>query len=494
MTRTVSPQFRVVVRTAARASSHLQVSDTAARPPGVVVGEADGATWVDAVHSLYARWAQAGGTWLDANGTKQGHQHYGTIVVPDNTAGDRSYPLPAALIQKLLDERNTGLYVGAVTPSRPAPPRFRARWHSAGHGPRLRVTTNAGTFDCPCTVSIWLEKSSENPLGEGNAAKVDYVRAPGILKFDLSGVAGTVLSTTLILWSTGGGSVGPFPFTLSVNYLDMPSVVTNPAVEVGGAREGIASTVSRDSQLRAHPSVLWYHDITDDASITKNYLVTAPIASGGWHYVKWPEYGLSALHAIASPRNQRVVSWWKYGLKPASPPRRLYFRYLLQIDPKLDQYFREAGMKLPGLEGAQFSYRLWHTQKSESNPSLYQFATYAYDVDHPRHKFPGNGEVRFTNGFFLRGGRKYCIEQEVVANTVSPNVLADGQNRVWIDGVLAYENTNARVRTEQEPNIIGIPFINIYHGGMVMPLGPFWYEITGICVATQYIGPPRRIA
>src|SRR5688572_16453309 len=72
MTATVSPQFRVVVRAPTARASRLQISDEAARPPGVVIGEADGATWVDAVHSLYARWANPGGTWLDANGTKQG--------------------------------------------------------------------------------------------------------------------------------------------------------------------------------------------------------------------------------------------------------------------------------------------------------------------------------------------------------------------------------------------------------------------------------------
>ena len=481
-----SPKFRIVVRAATDPAVVLEVSDRAHPPAEVVVGQADGATWVNAVHSLYAKWRQPGGTWLDANGTKQGAQHYGTLVVPDYSVGDRNYPLAPALVQRWLDQRNTGLYLAALTSPNPAPPQFRARWHSAGQGPRLTVTTNTGTFNCPCLASIWLEASSGNPLGPGNVAGVDYVRAPGILKFDLSGVTGSVLSAMLTLCVTGSGSVGPFPFTLSVNYLDAPNVVTNPAVELGGVRQGIASTVGRDNQLATHPRVFWYHDITDDASITKNYLVTTPIAAGGWHYVKWPEYGLSALHAIASTANPRVVSWWKYGIEPESPPRRLFFRYLIQIDPDMNPHQRE-GMKLPGLEGAEFSYRTWHTNKSETNPNLYQFAQYCYDLD-------ASQDVRFTNGFFLRGGRKYCIEQEIYSNTVSPRVLADGENRIWIDGVLAYEKKDVRIRSAQESNIFGIPFINIYHGGVATPLGPFWYEITGICLATEYIGPPKKIA
>ena len=481
-----SPQFRVVVKAPTVGAVYLEVSDRGRVPAATVVGRPDGATWEYAVPSIYAKWKRPGGTWLDANDTKQGTHHYGTIVVPDYSVRDRNYPLPTALVQKWLDDRNTGLYLAALTSASPAPPRFRARWHSAGHGPRLKVITNTGTFDRACTASIWLDPSSDNPLGEGNGGGIDYFRAPGILKFDLSGVTGIVLSATLTLCVTGTGSVGPFPFTLSVNYLDMPSVVTNPAIEVGGVRQGVASTVARDNQLGAHPSVLWYHDITDDAGITNNYVVTTPIAAGGWHYVKWREYGLSALHAISTTENQRVVSWWKYGIKPATPPRRLFFRYLIQIDPNMNPHQRE-GIKLPGLSGPKFVYRTWHTNKSETNPNVYQFAQYCYDLD-------ASQDVRFTNGFFLRGGRKYCIEQEIYSNTVSPRVLADGENRIWIDGVLAYEKKNVRVRTVQESDIFGNPFINIYHGGLAKPLGPFWYEITGICLATEYIGPPRKIA
>ena len=239
--------------------------------------------------------------------------------------------------------------------------------------------------------------------------------------------------------------------------------------------------------------------------------------------VQWPQYGLSAARVWSITTNQRLISWHHWAEPKQNPPKswqrdfgnghtHLFFRYLMEIGTDVKTGMNELGMKLPGMAGTYdfsnsgavtlpapradgtWEMRLWHTGVSpRAHPDIYRLATYYYGVEHPLSQFSGLGDTRFTKGF-LKAGRVYSIEQEIRLNTLTNGVAnADGIERVWIDGVLMYENTAVRIRGYDNVRIQSIPWMNIYHGGLGMPIAPFHYDIGGIVISTEYIGPPKLL-
>ena len=61
----------------------------------------------------------------------------------------------------------------------------------------------------------------------------------------------------------------------------------------------------------------------------------------------------------------------------------------------------------------------------------------------------------------LENNRWYCIEQYARLNTPGQN---DGVLRGWVDGKLAFEKTDIRMRDVADLKIQSI-WINLYHGG-----------------------------
>jgi hypothetical protein len=332
---------------------------------------------------------------------------------------------------------------------------------------------------------------------------------------------------------------------VNVNKLDMPRLYYAPAIEVGGAVQGIANTVSQDTALAAHPSVLLYDDLSSDsifygADNVRRYVITN-LGPGGRSYEALPQYGLTAVVVTSATNTPHVVDAHKWS-QPDSPPQQgaswkrpytwhqqlghthLFFRYLMWIGEDLYAGFNESGMKLSSMTGsydwgtsgaptnpeptgpAKLHYRSWHSGKSAAAPHFYHFGTYEYDPEWPTAEHQ-NGRVNMANivrGASLRAGRWYCLEQELQLNTLTgnglddpgglANVNADGIERWWIDGVLVYEYTNLRMRGTPEVNLQTIPYLTVYHGGTTPPAAPFTYKLAGVCISSEYIGPPKVIA
>src|SRR6185436_112896 len=114
--------------------------------------------------------------------------------------------------------------------------------------------------------------------------------------------------------------------------------------------------------------------------------------------------------------------------------------------------------------------RLWHTPQSlRGHPDIYHLATYYYGADHSIAQYSGVGDTRFSRGF-MKAGRVYSIEEEIKVNTITNGVPnADGVERIWLDGVLVYENTAIKMRGYDQVRIQDIPWVDIYHGGLGMP-------------------------
>lgn len=460
-------------------------------------------------------WRRTLGDWTDRNGTLHGDVDYGSAVCPP-AGGDLSIEC-RELVQSLLTD-NTGIYLvrksgGAVT--------FASLEHATGPAPRLSVTTDQGTYDCACLDDTYLSTSA---AGLGTSATL---KAPALLRFDLSAVRGVVQSATLLLRVTNvAGAVGG---TFAVFRLDLPTFISDPAREIGGVRQGIAAGLAQDRDLANHPSVLFYEEFTSYANDAPRYdllpsgrdsfLTKAENES----YITWPD-GIKAIRVQHAPSNQvsgGILAIHKllqpdlgrpYQTAFRGGPQELYGRYLLRIDPNVAQY-QKLGVKLPGLSGmyanleldregtddnprtrsftaaSAWQARMEHTVGAATNPGRFRLFAYMYDTD----TVAGNGSGRpVWTQTCLRAGQRYCIEQFIKLNTQAQDGAwnRDGVLRVWVDGVLVLENLTMRFRTHPDVGFYEW-FGNIYHGGQGAPSGPIAYELSGIAVGSEYIGPPR---
>ena len=219
-------------------------------------------------------------------------------------------------------------------------------------------------------------------------------------------------------------------------------------------------------------------------------------------FVQWPEVGLSALRMESqSPTNMipgdggsSILTWRQY---PPSGKQytELYVRYLMKMDPDVFSGMNELGVKLPGMEGRGFSYRMEHGQPSPVNPQVFRLLMYTYDATRAFDD-PNRGSLDRKTLVCFRAGQLYCVEQHVRLNTLAADGRAnpDGVIEIFVDGVLVYSDYKAQVSSAKGAAITSMPFANFYHGGTTVPKAPIHYEFSGIAVAQQYIGPPQRRA
>lgn len=489
----------------------------------------DGITATYASSAWDYRWKHHGGDWLDANDIEQGTTPYSTATITSGTVGQSITWDVTALMRKLLS-RNTAVVVKPVTGGQ-IMSAFSSR-ESAGNGPTFHIETTTGVFDVGAAADNWPADVS------ASVGLETLLRQPACIKPDLSAVTGTVTHARMTLKTAGGSQT--IPCTVGTFYLDMPDIITQPAIQLGGVQQGIANSVSRDTALASHSSALFYDNLTSESYINSNYAVfLSPIAaSGTTEFIQEPTLGVTLCRAWASTSNPRLIAWGKF-LQPrnAAPAglngarwrrsytfgqgdcyKELYLRYLLRIGSDYYAAFNTAnrGGKLPGLNGSYandwgpglsncspappktsgFDARLHWGRKSESNPHLYRIGIYWYGADHPIPTFGGVGLTRYGPRIFaLEAERLYSIEQQIKLNTSdgAGGWNSDGIIRMWVDGVLFYEDTAVLIRNHIS-NEIQMAHINIYSGGVAPPLAAYHCDIGGICMATQYIGPPKVIA
>ncbi len=436
-------------------------------PKTVQLGEVadDGPVWSYANRTMNIPWAASGGDYLDAKGVLNGPAH--AVVVPIG-GGLRSFDV-SSIIPRLLTD-NTGFFVRYSNPDpkvSPWQPRISARNSTTGPGPALHIVTDAGSFDAPCVADVELSPSAGSCLGTNVA-----LHTPCLIKFDLGGITGTLISATLTLnfeaVFAGGTSV-------TVDYLAMPALIYDPVAQVPDlVQYGIASSVAKDSDLASHPSVLCYSQFASDADCRRgtsnwNWVSTNYDRGTGYFnpiYKNWSWVGLHAVRMerkVAPPGTDgsSISSASRYtvtrdGLPFERPigqqPQELYCRYLLMIDPDVYAGMNELGVKLPGMDGnydhyifgnsspsgGGFSGRMEHSKQSPSNPHLWELRGYFYIAGYVDTGLRGlwlhpNVPATLAQGYpVMVSGRPACVEQHIRLNTYSttlvngPAVFHDG--------------------------------------------------------------------
>ena len=374
------------------------------------------------------------------------------------------------LTKKLLTD-NTGFFIraeggkGQVSSNR----------GTAG-GPTLRVVTDAGSFDCQLKANTYVWP------GSGGFGNTDIVLSPPfMLSYDLSAVAGNILSATLTLNVV---KMLTARVTFAAYFLDMPVIHTDPAKELGNVEDGIAQTVAKDSDLASHPSVVVYDEFSSGEEIKKGQWVissrfpTGPNDPNGfttnpvfeedkvkniWMLRAEVPAGTNSgirLKHIVYPKNMHKYltdGWGNPGqvpnpLYPSPPyapwaadfgdgPTDLYWRYVIKIDPDIING-QTDGIKLPGLAGdynvvsstdpaytllqgspngrLQFNARTEITRPAPSMPLYFRPFIYLYDWEVLNVLFPdgGTGQPIFAdNNIVMKAGQTYSVEQHIKLNT-----------------------------------------------------------------------------
>ena len=174
-------------------------------------------------------------------------------------------------------------------------------------------------------------------------------------------------------------------------------------------------------------------------------------------------------------------------------PEEIYFRYYLRFS---DDWDPAKGGKLPGISGA-YNQAGWGGRPSNGRngwSARGQFngqhngktpvGYYCYHAD-MRGRY-GAGWIwdREKRGH-LENNRWYCIEQYAKMNTPGDN---NGILRGWVDGQLAFEKTDIRMRDVESLKIEAV-WLNVYLGGTWKAKSDHHLYIDEVVIARDYIGP-----
>ena len=213
-----------------------------------------------------------------------------------------------------------------------------------------------------------------------------------------------------------------------------------------------------------------------------------------------PLLGRALRVRIPKGRNLGLDLRYEFNKKIGAEPEEVYFRYYLRLAedwrPTVD------GGKMPGF-GGTYGLGGWgdrpadglkgwamrgsfNVLPSKENPlhDYITLGTYASHAD-PSGRL---GEVwPWSDGLngLVQRNRWYCIEQYIKLNTPAAK---NGIMRVWVDGQLAFEKTDIRMRDIVSLKIEYV-WMNVYHGGTATAPRDMHLFIDNVVIARRYVGP-----
>jgi hypothetical protein len=320
-----------------------------------------------------------------------------------------------------------------------------------------------------------------------------------LMQFDLTALQGNSITKANLALMTTERQFGDT--TLGVFRLDPPG--TSAATEK--PKLGLAAAYPRDLGIEADrdvmmatgfESVLWPKDWSHLSLSSKVQRVDSSAGDYGFR----PLSGHALQVRIPAGGNLGLDLDYKFADKVGTEPEEIYFRYYLRLgddwNPTTD------GGKLPGIS-ATYGRVGWGGRKADgtsgwsmrggyfqlpgvSNPlhQMTPIGTYAYHSD--MEDFYGDSWPWSLNAIgLLQRNRWYCLEQYFKVNTLGAK---DGIFRAWVDGRLAFEKTDIRVRDIPSIKIEQI-WMNVYYGGTAHSPTDQHVFIDNVVIARRYIGP-----
>jgi hypothetical protein len=457
---------------------------------------------------LALRWQNARGDWTDANGAAQGSSPFASQVVSSTGAKTLSV---TSLVQAWL----AGVNDGALLRASGGQVNFRSR--EGGSGPSLSVTTNQGTYNCPCTADSYLHATDESSLGSDSVIKVDPTYFNGVVQFDLSAVRGTVTSATMTLNADQVfGST-----TIQVMRLRPPAIWIGDGV---APQVGLANNVIKDANIESQPGV-FYRQRFADASWRNQFYhygppqsypqpLNPPFSISEPSYGSDPSLDINYLRETYKNGQIRALNCeWRFIDGGKSEPDEAYARYYVMLEndwestvditkaPGFHNWTTvdfDSGERSTGANGWSARAHIG-VRAADNNPYRdYFFAgNYVYHLDQSG-GFGDTAYVADNTGAFFRWGnfcfaknRWYCIEQRVRMNSVSGSTAnRDGVLEQWVNGVKVFSRTNMRWRTTTALKV-QMWYLIWYAGGTTPVNATMHFRIADLVVADRYIGPKR---
>lgn len=271
-----------------------------------------------------------------------------------------------------------------------------------------------------------------------------------------------------------------------------------PAEQV---REGLASRFPLDQGLAAQEDVLLFSDFEDEDWKGRAWKGgdrdTVTIVRQDPERRFEPLRGGALRIAVKEGGHYGASIEHEFRRNGGTEPEEIFFRYYLRL---ADDWDPPRGGKLPGI-GGTYGRAGWGGRPSDgrngwSARGLFEgqvdgrtpVGFYCYHAD-MKGKYGAHWRWERENLGLLENNRWYCLEQQARMNTPGKN---DGILRAWIDGQLAFEKTDLRMRDIPELRIEAI-WINLYHGGSWPAASDDHLYLDHVVVARRYIGPIKPI-
>ena len=366
---------------------------------------------------------------------------------------------------------------------------------NANDRPLLLLTYGNGeVIELPAAADTFLDCTTERGMGKSVLLKAGSEYA-ALMRFDVPaprpGVELSKASLRLSLAKVyGKTTLGAF-------------AASPPQSPDSVPREGIAHSYAYDVGLDKAPGVLFTSGF--DGIGWQLHWSQLPLTSNADTVDADPAHGFAPLSGralrvtIPRGRNLGLDLRYYFGRKAGYEPEEAYFRYYLRF---ANDWKPSDGGKLPGFAGTYgragwgmrstsaadgWSLRGGFFVEPESDNAYAgttAIGTYAYHADMQE----SSGETwswPFGRIAALERNRWYCVEQYVKLNTPGER---DGLLRAWVDGRLAFERANIRLRDTKDVRIETVWF-NVYHGGTQPAPSDMHLYIDNVVVATRYIGP-----
>ncbi len=178
-------------------------------------------------------------------------------------------------------------------------------------------------------------------------------------------------------------------------------------------------------------------------------------------------------------------------------PEEIYFRYYLRF---ADDWNPKRGGKLPGIAGTYGragwggrpvnGHDGWSARGSfagQTDDSKTPIGFYCYHVD-MKGQYGSSWLWAQDRLGYLKNNRWYCVEQYAKMNTPGRK---DGILRGFVDGKLAFEKTDVRMRNVDTLKIETV-WLNVYLGGSWTAQSNHHLYIDNVVIARNYIGPFRE--
>lgn len=422
---------------------------------------------------MFRKWDRYGGDYMGADGTRNSGTHHvtsqngssGTWLVVPTSSGMTS------MVGKMLEENN-GILLDQVTAFTPT------YYHGMNEAnpPKLTIVTTDGTF----TPTLLWTRSLSGATG---------LREPGIIKYDVSSVTGTVVSAQLELYA---GNVYSLNKQICLDPLDPPYVEEFPFVQIDGAQP---------------PDIHSITFLSRDSIFEPTGPLDPQLASGGLaEYTYNPVYTTDAKYNVPYLRcgfiqngDPRSVTWRYH---PETTQLELYHRFCNYFPSEAWDGLGEQGTKLSGSDQEDGIGTLWgyileitgtaydKVTKDWANPYLYGLYSY--------HKLAGQNQF-VTDASYSNGGcwcvvecnRWYVFELYIRVNSAPTE--SDGEVKVWVNGNLVHNRTGMlfTTRTGVDAAYIREPTYQIYEGGTSKPRLTHWVGLAECALSTKQIGVPH---